>query len=116
MERSIAPQHRRVTSIQHYSNSRRTPSLPSSAHYCSSTKIADAKANLKTVLAIRASYKDPNVVDILIKPNKISKKFVETVKKAILGNQDISEFLGAVRDQKVMFERDMYMPLVRQTR
>jgi hypothetical protein len=116
MERPTTPQHRRVTSIQHDSNSRRTPSLPSSAHYCSSTKITDAKANLKTVLATRVSYKDPNIVDVLIKPDKVSNKLVETVKTAISGSTVISEFLGAVRDQQVKFERDMYTPLVRRTR
>ena len=116
MERPTSPQHRRVTSIQLDSNSRRTPSLPSSAHYCSSTKLADAKANLKTVLATRVSYKDPNIVDVLIKPDKVGNKFVETVKTAILGNKVIAKFLEAVREQTVRLESDMYTPLVRRAR
>jgi hypothetical protein len=113
MERPTTPQHRRVTSIQHDSNSRRTPSLPSSAHYCSSTKSTKSKANLKTVLAPRVSYKDPNIVDVLIKPNKVGNKFVKTMKEAISGNKDISQFLEAVREQTVGLESDMYAPLVR---
>jgi hypothetical protein len=51
------------------------------------TKITEAKANLKTILATRVSYNDPNIVDVLIKPNDVSKAFVKTVMKSISEDQ-----------------------------
>ena len=59
-----------TTSIQHHSDLGRTPSYLAS-HY-SSTNISDAKANLKTILATRVSFNDPNIIDVLIKPDEAS--------------------------------------------
>ena len=114
MEEPTTPKHQRVTHLQLDSTFGRTPSQPTS-HYCSSTNITEAKTNLKTVLAPRVSYHDPNIVDVLIKPNEISDKFVETVKKSILKDQVIVDFLAAVRDETVALEIHMYRPLVRRT-
>ena len=114
MEDPTTPKHQRVTDLQLDSTLCRTPSHPAS-HYCSSTNIADAKTNLKTILAPRVSYNDPDIVDVLIKPNEISDKFVQTVKKGILKDQVIMEFLAAVRDETVALEIHMYRPLVRRT-
>ena len=115
MEEPTTPKHQRVTSIQLDSNLGRTPSQPTS-HYYSSTKITEAKANLKTILATRVSYNDPNIVDVLIKPNAVSNEFVQTVMEDISKDQVISEFLIAVRDQTVSLESQMYTPLVRRAR
>ena len=112
MEEPTTPKHQRVTVLQLDSSLGRTPSQPTS-HYGFSTNIAEAKTNLKTVLASRVSYNDSNIVDVLIKPDKISDEFVQTVKEAILKDQVIVEFLVAVRDQTVALESHMYTPLVR---
>ena len=111
MEEPTTPKHSRVTSIQLDSDLRRTPSQPTS-HYCSSTKITEAKANLKTILATRVSYNDPNIVDVLIKPNDVSKKFVQTVMKSISKDTIITNFLTALRDKTITLESQMYTPLV----
>jgi hypothetical protein len=111
MEGSSTPKHPRVTSIQHDSDLRRTPSY-STSHYSSSTNISDAKDNLKTILATRVSFNDPNIVDVLIKPDEVSDHFVKTVKDYILEDQVIVDFLTAVRSQTVQLERDMYKSLV----
>jgi hypothetical protein len=111
MEGPSTPKHARVISLQHDSDLGRTPSYPTS-HYSSSTNINDAKTNLKTILATRVSFNDPNIVDVLIKPDEVSDEFVKTVKDYILEDQVIVDFLTAVRAQTVQLERDMYKPLV----
>jgi hypothetical protein len=113
MEGPTTPKHPRLTSIQHDSDLGRTPSLPTS-HYSSSTKITEAKANLKTILANRVSFNDPNIVDVLIKPDKVSGQLVEAMKEQISKDQVIMGFLSSVRDQNVQLESQMYKPLVRQ--
>src|SRR6266404_2656620 len=112
MEVPTTPKHPRVTTIQLDSDLGRTPSQPTS-HYSSSTKITEAKANLKTILAPRVSYNDPNIVDVLIKPNEVSNNLVQAVMNDILEDQVIQDFLIAVRDQTVSLESQMYTPLVR---
>ena len=111
MEEPTTPQHQRVTSLQLDLNVGCTPSQPTS-HYSSSTKIADAKANLKTILATCVSYNDPNIVNILIKPNKVNNEFVQTLMGCITTNPVIMEFLDAIRNQTIRFESQMYKPLV----
>jgi hypothetical protein len=111
MEGPSTSKHPRITSLQHDSDLRRTPSYQTS-HYSSSTNIDDAKTNLKTILATRVSFNDPNIVDVLIKPDEVSDEFVKTVKDYILEDQVIVDFLTAIRTQTVQFERDMYKPLV----
>jgi len=112
MEGPTTPKHPRVTSIQHDSDLGRTPSQPTS-HYSSSTNITEAKANLKSILASRVSFNDPKIVDVLVKPDKVSDQFVQTVNDYISKDKGIMDFLTAVRNQTVQFERDMYKPLVR---
>jgi len=112
MAEPTTPPHPRIASIQLDSSLGRTPSQPTS-HYYSSTKITEAKANLKTVLATRVSYNDPNIVDVLIKPNEVSQNFVQNVMKVISEDQVIQEFLVAVRNKTVRVETEMYEPLVR---
>jgi len=92
----------------------RTPSQPTS-RYQSSTNITEAKANLKAILATRVSHNDPNLVDVLIKPNEVSDQFVETVMKGIQKDRVVMDFLAAVRDRTVNLESQMYKPLVRGT-
>ena len=111
MEAPTTPKHSRLTDIQHNSDVGRTPSYPTS-HYSSSTNIADAKANLKTILATRVSFNDPNIVDVLIKPNEVSDDFVKNVKDHISKDEVIMDFLAAVRSKTVQSESDMYKPLV----
>jgi hypothetical protein len=112
MEKPTTPKHPRVTSIQHDSDLGRTPSWPTS-HYSSSTKITEAKANLKTILATRVSFNDPKIIDVLINPDKVGNKFVETMRGLILKDQVIEKFLADVHHQRVQLESDMYKPLVR---
>jgi len=83
------------------------------SHYYTSTRISDAKTDLKTILATRISYNDPNIVDVLIKPDEVSGQFVKTVKDHISKDQFIMDFLTDVCYQAVEFESDMYKPLVR---
>ena len=61
------------------------------------------------------SYNDPNIVNVLIRPDEINDRCVQTVKEAILKDQIIVEFLTAVRDETVELETHMYTPLVRRT-
>ena len=112
MEGPSTPKNPRITSIQRESDLGRTPSYPTS-HYTSSTKIADAKANLKTILATRVSFNDQNIVDVLVKPAKVSDPLVKALQDDISNNDVIMKFLDDVRDKKVKFEKDMYEPLVR---
>jgi hypothetical protein len=112
MEGPSTPKHPRLTSIQHDSDLRRTPSY-STSHYSSSTNFSDAKANLKTILATRVSFNDPNIVDVLIKPDEVDDRSVQSMKDYILNDQVIMDFLTAVRYQTVQLESDMYKPLVR---
>ena len=114
MEEPTTPKHQRVRLLQLDLNLGRTPSQPTS-HYSSSTNITEAKTKLKTILAPRVSYSDPNIVNVLIKPNEISERCVQTVKEAILKDQVIVEFLTAVRDETVELETHLYTPLVRRT-
>ena len=111
MEAPTTPKHPRLTDIQHDSDPGRTPSYPTS-HYTSSTNISDAKANLKTILATRVSFNDPNIVDVLIKPDEVNDDFVKKVKDHISKDKVIMRFLSAVRRKAVRSEGDMYKPLV----
>ena len=90
----------------------RTPSYQT-AHYTSSTNIADAKANLKTVLATRVSFNDPNIVDVLVKPDEVSGPLVKALQAHIMENEVIKGFLTGVRQKKIKLESEMYEPLVR---
>ena len=112
MEPPTTPKHPRVTSIQHDSDVGRTPSYPSS-HYTSSTKIGDAKANLKTILATRVSYNDPNIVDVLVKPDEVSADIVKALQDYISKHEVITGFLTDVSREVIPFESHMYTPLVR---
>ena len=112
MEAPTTPKHPRVTSIQHESDvGRRTPSYPSS-HYSSSTKIGDAKANLKTILATRVSFNDPNIVDVLVKPDEVSTDIVKALQDYISKDEVITNFLTDVGREVIAFERHMCKPLV----
>ena len=104
------PRHPRITSIQHDSKLGRTPSYLASI-YPSSANISDTK-NLKTILATRVSFNDPNIVDVLIKPDEVSDHFVKTMKDYISNNQVIMDFLTNARRQAFEFDSDMYKPLV----
>ena len=112
MEPPTTPKHPRVTCIQHDSDVGRTPSYPSS-HYTSSTKIGDAKANLKTILATRVSFNDPNIVDVLIKPDEVSADIVKDLQNYISKDQVITAFLVDVANGAIPLESHMYKPLVR---
>jgi len=112
MEGPHTPKNPRLTSIQLDSELGRTPSYPTT-HYTSSTNIADAKTNLKTTLATRVSFNDPNIVDVLIKPDKVGDDLVKNIKDYISKDPDIQRFLTAVCDQTYQYESDMYKPLVR---
>ena len=112
MEPPTTLKHPRVTSIQHDSDVGRTPSYPSS-HYSSSTKMGDAKTNLKTILATRISFNDPNIVDVLVKPNEVSADIVKDLQDYISNNQMITEFLADVAREAIPLESHMYKPLVR---
>ena len=112
MEPPTTPKHPRVTSIQHDSDVGRTPSHPSS-HYTSSTKIGDAKTNLKTILATRVSCNDPNIVDVLVKPDEVSADIVSALQDYISKHQVITKFLDDVTREVIPFESHMYTPLVR---
>ena len=113
MEGPSTPKHPRLTSIQHDSDLGRTPSYLT-FHYSSSANINDAKSNLKTILAIRVSFNDPNIGDVLIKPDEVSGKVVNALKEYISKDRGIKDLLKGVRNQAVQFESDMYEPLVRQ--
>ena len=112
MEGPSTPKHQRVTSIQLESDLGRTPSYPTS-HYTSSTNIADAKANLKTILATRVSFNDPNIVDVLVKPDEVSGPLVNALRARIMENKEIKGFLTGVRQGEIKLESEMYEPLVR---
>ena len=93
----------------------RTPSYPSS-HYSSSTNVDDAKSNLKTILATRVTFNDPNIVDVLVKPDEVGAHIVKALRDNMLKNEVIIEFLTDVRHKAIEFEIDMYEPLVRRNR
>ena len=112
MEPSTVPKHPRATSIQHDSDVGRTPSYPSS-HYTSSTKIGDANANLKTILATRVSFNDPNIVDVLVKPDEVSADIVKALQDYISKHKLITRFLDDVAREVIPLESHMYTPLVR---
>ena len=112
MDAPSTPKHRRVSSIQNESDLCRTPSYQTS-HYTSSTNIADAKANLKTILATRVSFNDRNIVNVLVKPDEVSSPLVKSLRAHIMENQVIKNFLDNVRDKEIQFESQMYEPLVR---
>jgi len=112
MEGPSTPKHPRASSIQHDAVVGRTPSFPT-PHYVSSTNINDAKTNLKAILATRVSYNDPNIVNVLVKPDQVSNKLVKTIEDHILGYQVTKDFLDAVDGQTVQLESEMYSPLVR---
>jgi len=114
VEGPSTPKHPRVSSIQHDAVVGRTPSFPT-PHYVSSTNIDDAKTNLKAILATRVSYNDPNIVNVLVKPDQVSDELVKTIRDHILGHQGTKDFLGAVSGQTVRLESEMYKPLVRRS-
>ena len=88
----------------------RTSSYPT-FYYSSSTNISDAKSNLKTILANRVSFNDPNIVDVLIKPDEVNDHFVKSMKDYISKDEAIMDFLTHVRCQAVL-ESEMHKPLV----
>ena len=112
MDAPSAPKHQRVSTIQLESDLCRTPSYPTS-HYSSSTKIADAKANLKTILASRISFNDQDIVDVLVQPDEVSGPLVKALRAHIMGKPVIKNFLTKVRNKKIKYESQMYEPLVR---
>ena len=112
MDGPSTPKHQRVSHIQLESELGRTPSYPTS-HYTSSTNIADAKANLKTVLATRVSFNDPNIVNVLVKPDEVSGPLVKALRAHIMENEVIKGFLTRVSQKKIKLESEMYEPLVR---
>ena len=90
----------------------RAPSYPTS-HYSESTNIGDAKADLKTILATRVFFNDPNIVDVLVKPDEVGANIVKALQDDLLKNEVIMDFLTDVRHNAIEFEIDMYEPLVR---
>ena len=112
MEGSATPKHSRLTSILHDFDLGSTPSNPMT-HYSSSTSIDDAKANLKTILATRVSFNDPNIVDVLTRPDEVGTHIVKALQDDMLKNEVITDFLTDVRHNAIEFEIDMYEPLVR---
>jgi len=112
MEPPTTPKHPRVTSIQHDSDVIHTPSYRSS-HYTSSTDIDDEKENLKIILDTRVSFNDPNIVDVLIKPDEVSADIVKALQDYIPKHQVITKFLADVANEAIPLESHMYKPLVR---
>ena len=112
MDGPSTPKNPRIISIQHESDVGRTPSY-STSHYTSSTKITDAKANLKIILANRVSFNDRNIVDALIKPAKVSDPLVKALRDHIMDNAVIKDFRAQLRHKEIDLEREMYEPLVR---
>ena len=80
---------------QHDSDLGRTPNYPTS-HYSSSSNITDTKTNLKTILATCVSFNNPNIVNVLIKPDGVSDQFVKGVKDYISKDRVIMDFLTVV--------------------
>ena len=113
MGEASTSKHPLPTSIQHDSDLSHTPSDLTS-HYSSSTNISDAKSNFKTILATRVSFNDPNIIDVLIKPDKVSDHLVKPMIEYISKDQVIMDFLTHVRHQTFDFDSDMYQPLVGQ--
>src|SRR5258706_8665074 len=112
MEGPATPKNPRITPILHDFDLGRTPSYPM-AHYSSSTSINDAKSNLKTILATRVSFNDPNIVNVLVKPDEVSADIVKALQDNISKNQVIKKFLADVRRKAIPLESHMYKPLVR---
>ena len=103
------PKHPPFTTI-HDSDLGRAPSYPP-FYDSSSTNISDAKSNLKTILANRVSFNDPNIVDVLIKPDEVNDHFVKYMKHYISKDEAIMGFLTHLRCQAVL-ESEMHEPLV----
>jgi len=61
------------------------------------------------------SYNDTKIVDVLIKPAKISDKFVQTLREDIEKNQVLKDFLISIDNEDFAHEVDMYAPLVCRT-
>ena len=61
-----------------------------------------------TILATRLSFNDPNIVDVLIKPDGVSDGFAKNVNDHISKDQVIMHFLTAVHSKTVEFESKMY--------
>ena len=112
MDGPSTPKHQRVSLLQLESDMGRTPSYPTS-HYTSSTNITDAKSNLKTIIATRVSFNDPNIVDVLVKPNEVRGILVKALRAHIMEKEVIVNFLTQVREKKIKLESHMYKPLVR---
>ena len=91
----------------------RTPSYATS-HYSSSTNICDDKADLEAIIATRVSFNDPNIVDVLVKPDEVSADIVKALQDNILKDDVMMDFLTDVRCKAIKFESDMYERLVRQ--
>jgi hypothetical protein len=90
----------------------RIPSQPTT-QYSSSTIITEAKENIKTILATCVSFNNPNIVNVLIKPDEVNDHSVKTMEYYISKDQVIMDSLNDVHYQTVQLERDMYEPLVR---
>ena len=112
---SNMPKHPRVTSIQHHfpSGVGRAPSYATS-HYSPSTSINDIESNLKAIIATGVSFNDPNIINVVVKPDEFSDDLVEALQDNILKDEVMMEFLTDVRCKAIEFESDMREPLVRQ--
>lgn len=84
------------------------------SYYSSSTNISDSKSTLKTIIPTRVSFNDPDIVDLLIKPDGVGDHFVKSMKDYISKDRVIMDFLTQVRPQAFQFESEMYKPLVSQ--
>ena len=104
MDGPTTPKHQRVSSIQNESDLGRTPSYLTS-HYASSTKVVDAKANLKTILATRVSFNDQHIVDALVKPNEVNGPLVKALRAHIMEDKVIEGFLTNVREKNIGAEK-----------
>ena len=111
MEPPTTPEHPPLTTIHHDSDLGHTPSNPS-FDCSSSTNISDPRSDLKTILANRVSFNDPNIVDVLIKPDEVNDHFVKSMKDYISKDKYIMDFLTHLRCQAVLLESEMHEPLV----
>ena len=112
MEAPTTPKPPLVTSIQHDFDWGRTPSYPTS-HHSSSTNVDDAKSNLKTILATRVSFNDPNIVDVLVKSDEVGADIVKALQNYISKHEVITKFLDDITREVIPLESHMYTPLVR---
>ena len=111
MEGPTTPKCPCVIPILHDFDLGRTPSYPTS-HYSSSTHIDDAKADLRTILTTHVSF-NPNIVDMLVKPDEGGTHIVGALQDNMLTNEVIMDFFTDAHHKALVFEIDMYEPAVR---